>query len=94
MGFEKGHKLSGSRKGKPNKVTKDVKDTFLEVFNKLQENDKVKLEKWGEENPTDFYKLCSKLIPTAIEAKVEADLNINWNEIKSYGSNEKADPSN
>lgn len=77
MGFKKGKEKTGGRtKGSQNKLTTTVKDTFTDVFNKLQDNPKVKLEKWGEENPTDFYKLCSKLIPTAIEGKVEGKLTV------------------
>ena len=41
------------------------------------------LNEWAKENPTEFYKLISKLIPTAVEAKAEVSLNnegaiLNW----------------
>lgn len=70
--FEKGNK--GKPKGATNKITRTVKDCFESVFSDLQlTNSKVKLKTWAQENPTEFYKLCTKLIPTALQvnAKVE-----------------------
>jgi hypothetical protein len=69
----KGEKTGGREKGTPNKLGTSVKDTFLEAFNLLQQNDQVKLSAWGKDNPTEFYKLCSKLIPAAIEMKAEVE---------------------
>jgi hypothetical protein len=76
MAFEKGKPRAtnaGRVAGTPNKLGTSVKDAFLEAFNLLQENDTVKLSAWGKENPTEFYKLCSKLIPAAIEMKAEVE---------------------
>lgn len=67
----------GRPKGSPNKVTKAVKETFLDVFNAIQalpEHDpysKAKLINWAKENPEKFYPLATKLIPTEIDASVE-----------------------
>lgn len=63
---------SGRKKGTPNKLTKTVKEAFEQAFNAMQAEPKVKLEAWGKENPTEFYKLASKLIPSEINAKVSA----------------------
>ncbi|MGR3221299.1 MAG: hypothetical protein ACUZ8H_16000 [Candidatus Anammoxibacter sp.] len=88
--FEKGNE--GRPKGAKNKITKSVKDVFASVFESLQSDPKAKLEVWAKENQTEFYKLSSKLIPAAIEAKIEGSMNINWNETKSYdGANKKTD---
>lgn len=76
MADKNGKKTGGREKGVPNKVTKDVKATFLEVFIELQKDKKANLSSWAKENATDFYKLSSKLIPAAIEAKVEGSLEI------------------
>jgi hypothetical protein len=74
MAFKEGQEKKGGReKGTPNKLGTSVKDAFLEAFNLLQEKDTVKLSVWGEENPTEFYKLCSKLIPAAVEMKAEIE---------------------
>ena len=71
--FKKGE-AKGRPVGTPNKATKSVKEAFTEAFGKLQLKQGVNLADWGEENPTEFYKLCTKLIPQAIEAKVDVEL--------------------
>lgn len=73
--FEKGHK-GAKPKGSINKTTKTVKEAFVEAFGKLQLKKGVNLADWGQKNPTEFYRLCQKLIPTAIEAKIEGDINV------------------
>lgn len=67
--FEKGNK--GKPKGATNKLTRSVKECFETVFTKVQGNPKIKLEAWAKENPTEFYKLCAKLIPAAVEVKAD-----------------------
>lgn len=89
MADKNGNKTGGRQKGVPNKLTATVKDVFTSVFNKLQEDPEAKLEIWGKENPTDFYKLCSKLIPTAIEAKVDLESNIAIFQIPDNDRNDK-----
>jgi len=72
MGFEKGHqKMGGKVKGTPNKLTRTVKETVLAVFDNLQADPKANLLSWGKENPTEFYKIAAKLIPTEVNANVE-----------------------
>ena len=72
MGFEKGHqKIGGKVKGTPNKLTRTVKETVLAVFDDLQSDPKANLLSWGKENPTEFYKIAAKLIPTEVNANVE-----------------------
>ena len=66
--FEKGNK--GKPKGAVNKTTATVKEAFTEAFGKLQLKKGVNLAEWGEANPTEFYKLCTKLIPVAVDATV------------------------
>lgn len=66
----------GRPKGVPNKVTKTVRETFERVFTQLQQSDTASLEVWAEGNPTEFYRLCSKLIPAQVEAKVDAHVTI------------------
>ena len=67
--FEKGNK--GKPKGATNKLTKSVKEAFEIAFNKLQGNDDAKLEVWAANNPTEFYKLAAKLIPTSLTGEVQ-----------------------
>jgi len=58
----------GSRKGKPNKLTKSVKEAFEIAFNELQGDENANLATWAKQNTTEFYKLAAKLIPTSVNA--------------------------
>lgn len=64
------HPLAGRKKGVQNKMTRTVKETVLAVFNELQDDPKVKLKAWAKEQPTEFYKIAAKLIPTEIGGSV------------------------
>lgn len=67
----KGKKTGGRIKGvSVNKATKSMKERFTEAFNKLQDHDTANLNNWAENNPTEFYRLASKLIPTKVEADI------------------------
>lgn len=54
----------GSRKGKPNKLTKSAKEAFLFAFDEL--GGSKGLASWAKNNQTDFYKLFSKIIPVDV----------------------------
>lgn len=69
--FKKGE--GGRPKGAVNKVTRTVKDALHAAFEELQNDPKVKLVEWGKANPTEFYKLAAKLIPTEITATVDTN---------------------
>lgn len=69
MAFSKGE--GGRKKGATNLVTRTVKETVLAAFNDLQEDPKANILKWGKDNPTEFYKIAAKLIPTEVTATVE-----------------------
>jgi len=69
----KGEKTGGRKEGTPNKLTATVKEVFTTVFTELQSDSEVNLREWGKSNPTEFYKLCSKLIPAAVEMKAEIE---------------------
>lgn len=76
MSFEKRKKAGGRQKGTPNKVTRTVKETVLAVFNKLQEEPgpeekDVRLHIWAQREPTEFYRIASKLIPTEVTGKLK-----------------------
>ena len=73
MPFEKGisGNPKGRQKGSENKLTKTVKETVLAVFHEMQDDPKVNLLAFGKSNPTEFYKIASKLIPTEVNANVE-----------------------
>lgn len=61
-------KASRAQKGMRKKNTLAVQTVFAEVFTELQK-DKDKpyaLEKWAKQNPDEFYKLSTKLIPVQL----------------------------
>lgn len=85
MGFKKGEprpENAGRKEGSQNKLTKTVKEVFTNVFSELQDNEHVNLKVWGEKNPTEFYKLCAKLIPAAVDLEAKVAVNtpviIDW----------------
>lgn len=59
-------KTGGRKKGTPNKTTTAVKEAFRQAFDDL--GGITALVTWAQENPTQFYQLFSKLIPTEIDA--------------------------
>jgi len=77
MAFKKGDprpENAGRKEGSQNKLTVTVKECVLDVFNKLQEDPKANMLSWAKEEPTEFYKIASKLIPAEITAKVEGKI--------------------
>ena len=70
---KKGERLGGRTKGTPNRFTASMKDAFLSVYQDLQDDngeDHGHLKAWAEKHPTDFYKICSKMIPQQLTADV------------------------
>ena len=66
-------KVGGREKGTPNKFTATVKQVLTDTFNELQNDKEVNLKKWGKDNPTEFYKLCAKLIPAAVDVTTQGE---------------------
>lgn len=85
--FEKGN--AGKPKGAVSKTTKLVKEVFAEVFSNLQDEPGVRLEDWAKQEPTEFYKLASKLIPTQISGDKDQPLEIKHN-LSSLSTDELA----
>ncbi len=77
-GFQKGNKLAGSRKGKPNRLTNDVRQVFHKVYDEMGADDKDEktgepltghqaMLKWARDNQSEFYRLYGKMIPATAE---------------------------
>lgn len=75
MTFQPGNTVRGSRKGIPNKNAKSVRDVFAEVFHNMQQG-KNSLTEWAEKEPTDFYKLASKLLPQTVQSEMNIALRV------------------
>jgi regulator of sirC expression with transglutaminase-like and TPR domain len=61
----------------PGKLTKTVKETVLAVFNELQQEEcEVKLINWAKQQPTEFYKIAAKLIPTEINGVLRKVIHV------------------
>jgi hypothetical protein len=88
MPFKKGQ--SGNKDGRPkgaeNKITRTVKEPVLAVFTDMQSDPKANLLTWGIDNPTEFYKIASKLIQTEVTAYVEINKKILPPFMKSHDS--------
>jgi hypothetical protein len=69
--------LNGRPKGAVNKTTREFKELVSTVMNELQDDPRANLKSWAKENPTEFYKIASKLIP--VENKT--DLSVTDNQI-------------
>lgn len=72
---------AGRQAGTKNKISASLRDTFLQVFEEMQDDEDFCLKSWAQENPTEFYKIISKLLPqeytgdfyTVIEVKMKDD---------------------
>lgn len=58
------------------KLNKTIKESVLAVFNQMQKDPKVSLLAWGKKEPTEFYKIAAKLIPTEVNANIDNNINL------------------
>ena len=75
-----GKKTGGRKAGTPNRFTMSVKEAFLSVYDDLQKEtgeDNGHLFNWAKENPTDFYKICAKMIPQQVNADINHVITAN-----------------
>ena len=66
-----GRKTGGRQKGTKNKMPgtyarmQSIRDAFKDAFHNM--GGAEALQTWGAKNPTEFYRLASKLIPVEIQ---------------------------
>jgi hypothetical protein len=72
MPFQKGNKLAGSRKGKPNKDTAELRDMILTALDKAGG---VKyLQDRAMDTPASFLTLIGKVLPQNVNMSGQIDL--------------------
>jgi hypothetical protein len=71
MGFPKGHKLSGSRKGKENKTTGKAKELFISIMEGEVDYIKQSLELVRRKNPADYLNVLSKFYPYFMPKQID-----------------------
>lgn len=65
----RGRKTGGREAGTPNKTTASMKAAIQSVYDKLQDaagGDHGHFLAWAQGEPTEFYKLASKLLPIQV----------------------------
>lgn len=77
--FEKGN--AGKPKGALNKLTKTVRETILDAFNKLQDDENHNLEAFAKKYPRDFYQIAAKLIPTEIRGTINTSDEVDYSKL-------------
>jgi hypothetical protein len=75
----------GSRKGKPNKVTAELKDMILQALTKA--GGVEYLTKQAREKPAAFLPLLGKVLPMQVNANVDGSVTVN---IVRYGNSDPA----
>lgn len=68
-----GRRAGAGRPEGSKSVRPTIRAAFEEAFATLQKGPQA-LPKWAKGNPTEFYRLSSKLIPTTVEASVTVSL--------------------
>ena len=69
MPFEKGHKLSGSRKNKPNKTTLAIKEIYIDILSKEQEHWPKILAELRKDNPYQYMMVMDKISQKVVANK-------------------------
>ncbi|MGE5621410.1 MAG: hypothetical protein ACM3VY_00125 [Candidatus Bathyarchaeota archaeon] len=66
----RGMKTGGRKKGTPNKTTGTVRHALVLAFEGL--GGVPALQAWAKKNPTEFFKLWARMMPTEVKAEVSA----------------------
>ena len=67
-------RTGGRQKGTPNKITTAFKDAVRIVYEDIGGH--KAFAAWARENPTEFYKIAARLIPTEITARSDNNLTV------------------
>lgn len=69
-----GIKTGGRQRGTPNKITTVFKDAVRTVYEDIGGH--AAFAEWARANPSDFYRIAAKLIPTEAPASQDAHREI------------------
>ena len=71
--LEKANKAKNHGKRGPDKIKRSILQMFLAAAEKM-DGTSNSVEEWAMDNPTDFWKLASKLLPKNIEHSITPDI--------------------
>lgn len=66
---------AGRKAGVPNKISSTVKENVIAVFDELGGIDHMKM--WAIDNPSQFYNIYAKILPTDVNNNVTGNTNMN-----------------
>ena len=91
MPFQKGNNLSNGRpKGKPNKMTAQLKDKFQYIMNQIV--DSIDIDEMDIEHKMRFISIASQYVMPKLRQVDEVDKTDNWNTPKSVLIYTRRDP--
>jgi hypothetical protein len=67
-------RTGGRQKGTPNKITTAFKEAVRIVYEDIGGH--KAFAEWARENPTEFYKIAARLIPTEIATRSDDTLTV------------------
>ena len=59
-----GFKTGGRQRGTPNKITRAFRESVQIAYDAIGGDEAF--ASWARENPTEFFKICARLIPTEL----------------------------
>ena len=62
-GSKPGQRRGGRKPGTPNRMSRDLRETFIATFHALQQVKGANLTDWAKLNPEKFYPLAARLVP-------------------------------
>ena len=67
-------RIGGRQRGTPNRITTAFKDAVRIVYDDIGGHHAFAA--WARENPTEFYKIAARLIPSEINVKADNTLTV------------------
>ena len=69
-----GHKTGGRQRGTPNKITRAFRDAVQVAFDAIGGDEAFAA--WARENPTEFYRIAARLIPTELTGSEKGGVTV------------------